>query len=214
MARLSGSAQKSVSALTGARWRPHRALLLLLGLSACVTTVRRLDETQVVDLSGYWNDSDSRLVSEEMVRDALTRPWLDRFVAEGNRRPVLLFDGIENRTAEHIAQETFSNSIQRELLNSGRVAFVAAGIDRGRVRAEREDQRENAAAASRSAPGAERGADFMLGGSIAYIEDASGSQQLRVYQVDLRLVALRDNSVVWSGQKIIRKIVARPRVRP
>jgi len=185
------------------------ATLILLG---CAHSVTRLDTAVPVDLSGYWNDTDSRLVSEEMVRDALTRPWLDAFIAQHGRRPVVLFDGIENRTAETIAQETFLNSIQRALLNSGRISFVSGGLDRARIRAERSDQVGNASDSTRSRSGAERGADFLLGGAISYVEDASGGTQLRVYQVDMTLMALQDNTIAWAGQKQIRKVVRRPRV--
>ena len=34
-------------------------------------TVTRVDSDTTIDLSGYWNDADSRLVSEEMIVDAL-----------------------------------------------------------------------------------------------------------------------------------------------
>ena len=38
--------------------------------------VSRVDDKQEIDLSGRWNDVDSRLVSEEMVKDGLSRVWL------------------------------------------------------------------------------------------------------------------------------------------
>ena len=45
-------------------------------LTGCATSVERVDTDKVIDLSGRWNDTDSRLVSEEMIKDALSRPWL------------------------------------------------------------------------------------------------------------------------------------------
>ena len=190
------------------------ALLAVCAGLACGPTVTRLDDTTPVDLSGLWNDTDSRLVSEEMVRDVLGRPWLEQFVERNGRRPVILFDGVENRTAEHLPQETFLNAIQRAVLNSGRVSFVADPGERERLRAERADQAANASPTTASPAGAELGADFLLGGMIAYIEDAGAGKQLRVYQVNLTLLSLRDNQMVWSGQKVIRKLIGRSRAKP
>jgi hypothetical protein len=49
-------------------------------LAACATTpkVTRVDANETIDLSGNWNDTDSRQVAEEMVKDSLARPgWRD-----------------------------------------------------------------------------------------------------------------------------------------
>lgn len=204
-------------------WRPvvrgHTILSSLLWLAVasiggCGPKVTRLDMGTPVDLSGYWNDTDSRLTTEEMVHDALTRPWLKDFTDSAGRSPVVLFNGIDNLTAEHIAQETFLNSIERELLNTGRIVFVADTIARGRLRAERADQATHALVRTRRGSNTELGADYLLDGMISYIEDAASTKQLRVYQVDMRLVSLGDNRVVWAGQKVIRKLVSRQHVRP
>src|SRR5437867_7383489 len=46
----------------------------LLASAGCAsTTVTRVDTASVTDLSGHWNDADSRLVAEEMVKEALDR---------------------------------------------------------------------------------------------------------------------------------------------
>ena len=204
-----GGAHSSKASPMSARW-----VLVALVLGCAPRAVSRLDDATPVDLSGYWNDTDSRLVTEELVSDAAARPWLAEFTAARGRPPVVLFDGISNRSAEDIPQETFLNAIQRALLNDGRIRFVAAPAARARLRAERADQAGNATAATRNAVGAELGADFILGGTISYIEDQSGRTQLRVYQVDLQLLSLQDNRIVWSGSKVIRKIVGRTGVRP
>ena len=60
--------------------------------------------------------------------------------------------------------------------------------------------------------GEEKGADFMLKGTINTIIDASGSTQLRYYQVDLTLISLADNRKVWAGQKKIKKLVERSKL--
>mgnify|MGYP003334417436 CR=1 FL=1 len=44
----------------------------VLLLSGCGTKVTRVSHDSTIDLSGEWNDTDSRLVAEEMVKDAVT----------------------------------------------------------------------------------------------------------------------------------------------
>jgi len=176
-------------------------------LNGCSTSVKRLDAGEVTDLSGEWNDTDSRLVSEEMIRDVLGRPWIDRFIAEKGNRPAVIVGEVRNLSHEHINVATFINDIERELINSGGVDFVASKTERGEIRDERKDQELNASAQTAKAMGQEFGADFMLKGSINTILDSEGDEQVRFYQIDLNLISLADNRKVWAGQKKIKKLI-------
>jgi len=50
------------------------ALGAVMALSACGgTTVTRMDPNADKDVSGRWNDTDSRLVAQEMISDCLSR---------------------------------------------------------------------------------------------------------------------------------------------
>jgi PBP1b-binding outer membrane lipoprotein LpoB len=93
------------------------------------------------------------------------------------------------------------------------VEFVAAGDQRGEVREERKDQDINAREDTRKAMGQEVGADFMMKGSINMIVDQSGDTNVRYYQVDLNLISLADNRIVWVGQKKIKKVVEKAKLR-
>jgi len=92
--------------------------------------------------------------------------------------------------------------------------FVASSEERKDVRQERGDQDLNASEETRNAMGQERGANFMLKGTISTILDTEGKKQVRFYQVDLNLISLADNRKVWVGQKKIKKYVTGPSVRP
>ncbi|MDH5361322.1 MAG: penicillin-binding protein activator LpoB [Gammaproteobacteria bacterium] len=175
--------------------------------------VERIKPDEVRDLSGAWNDTDSRLVSEEMMKDVLSRAWIPNFEAKNKRPPAVIVGTIRNRSHEHINTQTFTNDIARELINSGRVEFVASKSERSEIREERVDQDLNATAESRKAMGQELGADYMLKGDINTIIDTNGKSQVRYYQVDLTLISLKDNRKVWIGQKKIKKAVANARVR-
>jgi len=190
------------------------ALLLAIAGSACSTRVDRLDAGEVKDLSGAWNDTDSRLVSEEMIRGSLSRAWLQEWDrSKGGKRPAVIVGEIRNLSHEHINVNTFTSDMERALINSGKVDFVASRAERMGVREERKDQDIHAREDTRKAMGQELGADFMLSGTINTIVDPSGSTQVRYYQVNLTLISLADNRKVWIGQKEIKKLVTRSKLR-
>lgn len=188
------------------------AVLLAAVAAGCSPKVTRLDAGEVKDLSGAWNDTDSRLVSEEMIGDMLEGLWLREHAGGG--RPAVIVGELRNLSHEHINLATFVADIERAVINSGRVEFVASRTERGEIREERKDQDLHAREDTRKPMGQERGADFMLQGSINTIIDASGATQVRYYQVDLTLIGLADNRKVWVGQKKIKKLVERSKLRP
>jgi hypothetical protein len=189
------------------------ALALLLGVAGCSTSVTRMDAKTVKDLSGAWNDTDSQQVSEEMINDVLARNWLADFSRAKNRAPAVIVGEVSNLSHEHINVKTFVADMERALINSGKVEFVASSTERREIRGERKDQDLHASEATRKAMGQEIGADFMLKGTINTIIDASGDTQVRFYQVDLTLISLVDNRKVWVGQKKIKKLVERSNLR-
>ncbi len=189
------------------------AFITALLLSACGTSVQRIDSDEIVDLSGAWNDSDSRMVAEEMIQDALSRPWISQFSAKTGRSPTVIVGTVRNLSHEHINVNTFVADMSRSLVNSGMIDFVASSQERDEIREERLDQDLNARADTRNAAGQEQGADFMLKGQINTIVDTNGRKQVRYYQVDLTMVSLADNRKVWLGQKKIKKMVKNSKLR-
>lgn len=188
-------------------------MLTLLLLSSCGTSVERLGIEEVKDLSGAWNDIDSQMVSKEMITDMLERPWQRDFTQKNQRKPTLIVGTINNLSHEHINVNTFVNDIEREVINSGRVDFVASSGERNEIRSERKDQDTNAREDTRKAMGQEIGADFMLKGSINTIIDVDGTTQVRYYQIDLNLISLADNRKVWVGSKKIKKLIKNSKLR-
>ncbi len=184
-----------------------------LALSACGgTQVKRMDVSDVKDLSGRWNDTDSRLVAQEMIQDCLSRPWLEHASsAKGGKAPTVIVGTVHNQSHEHINTDTFIEDLQRELINSGKVEFVASKNERGDVRDERLDQDTNSSEETRKAHGQESGADYMLSGSINTIEDQEGGETVVLYQTNLKLVNMQTNQIAWNGEKKIKKDVKRSR---
>uniref|UniRef100_E6QND2 Putative lipoprotein n=1 Tax=mine drainage metagenome TaxID=410659 RepID=E6QND2_9ZZZZ len=153
------------------------------------------------------------MVAAEMMKDALGREWISDFSTVNNRKRTVIVGEVRNLSDEHISVSAFIEELQRNFINSGRVVFVASSTERIDIRGERADQDINASEATRKAMGKEKGADFMLKGTINTIIDVNGSDQLRYYQVNLTLISLVDNVIVWNGEKKIKKMVARSKLR-
>jgi penicillin-binding protein activator len=185
--------------------------VVLLGGCAQETKVTRVDSEVVTDLSGRWNDTDSRMVAESMVKEALGYQWLNNFSSSKHRQPVVVVGTILNSSHEHINVNTFVADLERELTNSQKVTFVAGKGDREELRTERKEQAMYALEETQKAPGKEIGADYMMKGSIATILDEAEGTKAVFYQVDLQMVDLESNAKVWFGQKKIKKVVEKKR---
>ena len=205
------------TALSFRLWRAVAAVMLsalLVMVAGCgsAAKVTRVDADVVTDLSGRWNDTDSRLVAETMVREALESPWLGNYTRARGRQPVVVVGTILNRSHDHINVQTFVTDLSRELTNSQKVAFVAGKGEREEIREERREQAIHARENTQKAPGKEIGADYILKGSISSIPDESDGVKAMFYQVDLEMIDLESNVKSWFGQKKIKKVIERKRV--
>jgi len=187
-----------------------------LAVSACgIKRVSRVDPTSVTDLSGKWNDTDSRLVANELIGQSLGAPWVREWsAANGGAAPTVIVGEFRNRTLEHIAVGTFVRDLERAYITSGTVRVVASAEERQEVRGERADQQVNATADTRARVAREQGARFMLQGDVQAIEDSEGREKIVFYQVDATLIDLESNAKVWVGQHKMKKYIQRRRLTP
>ena len=183
-------------------------LVLLSGCGGGIA-VKRIATDEVTDLSGRWNDTDSRLVAEKMVSDMLSRIWLTNFMKEKGKNPTVIVGTIRNMSTEHVNMEVFTKDIERELINSGQVQFVASKQEREEIREEREDQQIYASLETAKRLGQEYGADFVLIGTFKSVEDVIEGKKAVLYSVDLELIDVEKNLKVWIGNKKIKKFIKR-----
>ncbi len=192
-----------------------RYLTLLLVLSVLLSgcgggiSVKRIATTEVTDLSGRWNDTDSGLVSEKMVSDMLSRVWLANFMKKTGTNPTVIVGTIRNMSTEHVNMEVFTKDIERELINSGQVQFVASKQERAEIREERDDQQIYASLETAKRLGQEYGADFVLIGTFKSVEDVIEGKKAILYSVDLELIDVENNLKAWIGNKKIKKFIKR-----
>ena len=187
----------------------------LLGGCSKSKVVTRTDPDEQIDLSGNWNDTDSRQMAGALVGDMLAgTAWVENHLEKAGEKPAIIVGVIANKTAEHIPMKTLVADLEKSFINSGRVKVVASPEEREQVRTERADQQQNAAAEYMARWGRERGADYMLLGELNAIFDREGDVSLKYYQLDCYLVDLEDNTKVWVGDDRIKKVVSRGKYKP
>jgi len=177
--------------------------------------VTRINPGTTTDLSGKWNDTDARLVAEDMIADALSKPWLNQFNRNNQKPPVVIVGRVRNESMEHIQTEVFTKELERSFVNSGEISIVASSEERTDVRDERLDQQTNASYETTKKMGQELGADFMMIGNInSIVDEAIDSRTLAIfYTINLEFINIQTNQKVWIGNKKIKKFIERRNYR-
>ena len=183
------------------------ALSALFLISCGSTKVDRYEaDSDVKDLSGYWNENDIKQVCDELITDCISSPRVAGFNAKNGRDPVAIIGKISNKSSEHIDTAMVAKRFQTAIINSGVMEFVADSEQRQALREEKADQAENAYDTAKSI-GNETAADFMVQGTVLSHVDEEGRESVRSYQVDAQLIDIETNKIIWQGEKTIRKYV-------
>lgn len=182
--------------------------MALFFIVSCGRKVTRIDNNTPMDISGNWNNTDSRLVAEEMTGNILTADWISNHQQQkAGKKPVVIVGLFQNKSHEHIDAETFTKDVERAFISTQKVGLVQGGKKREEIRGERADQQTNSSASTMKKFGLEKGADYILQGSINSIVDAHKKQKVVAYQVSMELTNIETNEVVWIGDKKITKYV-------
>ncbi|HLT73487.1 MAG TPA: penicillin-binding protein activator LpoB [Ohtaekwangia sp.] len=186
----------------------HRIFpIFLIFLAGCSPTVNRISPDTQVDLSGRWNDSDSRMVADQMIYDLVNSESYKAYARDLGRKPVIIVGTIRNRTSEHIDASNYVKKLEVVIHNSGLAELVEGQEFRDQVRRERAEQQEFASAATMAQWGKETGADLMLFGEMSSETDTAVRKRVVNYVTTLFLTDLESNKRIWYGQREIKKLV-------
>lgn len=181
-------------------------VLLALGCTSAVQ-VTRLSEADELDLSGNWNDTDIRIVTEALVGSSLKSNWINQFRVRNGRNPVVIVGTILNRSSEHLDTSIIAKRFEMALVNTGKVDMVADLGMREELRDEREEQQYHASEETAAALGREVGADFLLQGAVRTVVDQVSGKAVRTYYVSAELIDIETSRKVWVGEETVRKLI-------
>ena len=182
-------------------------VLLLFGTVSCYRKVTRISENKQVDLSGRWNNTDSKLTADELIKECHSGAWIANHLAKTQKKPSVIVGFVKNKSHEHIEAETFMLDLEKSFINLGQVRLIQGGEKRNEIRGERADQQDNASQSTMKAFGLEMGADYMLQGDINSIVDSYKNKKVVYYQINLQLTDIQTNEVIWIGDKKITKYI-------
>ncbi len=187
------------------------ALALTTGACSPNWKVKRIDPEKTVDLDYRFDDEDARQVARGMIEDALGKPWINEFMAVNEKRPLVVVGNVKNETEDYINPDLFTDVIQEELLNSGKVRFIAERDLRAELRQERLEDLEFRDPATIKNAAMEKGADYMMLGRIKDLKERSVDQRqvVNFYQVTLELIDIETNEKVWIESREIKKTASR-----
>jgi len=169
--------------------------------------VTRIDPSTQIDLSGRWNDTDSRKVADQMIYDLFDAQNFKTYAEQLGRKPVIVMGLIKNKTAEHIDANNFIKKFEMVILNSSIADIVESEEFRDKLRVERSQQQDFAEASTVKQFGKEIGADLMLFGEMTSETDVYNKKKVVNYITTLFLTDIETNKRIWYGQNEIKKFV-------
>jgi uncharacterized protein (TIGR02722 family) len=182
-------------------------LLLLVTFISCSRKVTRIDPSTQIDLSGRWNDTDSRTVADQMIHDLFKSDNYKKYADQLGRKPVIVISSIRNKTSEHIDAGNYIKKFEIVIHNSGMADLVESEDFRDKVRQERAEQQDFADPSTAARWGKELGADLILFGEMNSETDVYNKKRVVNYITTLFLTDIETNRRVWYGQHEIKKFV-------
>jgi len=189
------------------RMKKPFAIVLLALVFSCQQSVTRVAPDTQIDLSGRWNDSDSRMVADKMISDLMSSERFKEYAKEKGRKPAIVVGLIRNKTSEHIDADTYIKKLEVAIYNSNVAEVVESEEFRDKLRQERAQQQDFADPATVAQWGKEIGANLMLFGEMTSETDTSNKKRVVNYITTLYLTDIETGKRVWYGQQEIKKFV-------
>ena len=76
-------------------------LFFSITIFSCSHKVTRIEPTETPDINGSWNNTDSRLTAEEMIKQCLGEAWLANYTDSKSKKPVVIVGMVVNKKNEH-----------------------------------------------------------------------------------------------------------------
>ena len=180
-------------------------ICLVLITDSCARKVSRVDPSKEINLSGRWNDSDSRMVADKMIADLTSSERFKEYVKNKGSKPAIIIGLVKNKTSEHIDSDNYIKKLEAAIFNANIANLVESDEFRDKLRVERAQQQEYADPATVKQWGKETGADLILFGEMTSETDVYNKDRVVNYVTTLFLTDMETNQRVWYGQQEIKK---------
>ena len=86
--------------------------LVFVVVASCAPQVARVDPSTQVDLSGSWNDTDSRAVADQLISQLASSQRYKDYAVSKVSRPTIIVGAVRNKTAEHIDANNYIKKLE------------------------------------------------------------------------------------------------------
>jgi uncharacterized protein (TIGR02722 family) len=161
------------------------------------------DVTSTNLLNDQWSETDMQQAVKDLVASLSQHPA----VSAAKTPPIVILQGLQNKTSEHIDTQSVGDMLRVELMKSGKMSFVNKE-GRSGVTEELEHQETSGQfnEANKKKKGGQISADFYIDGRLYSIVQEVGKDKTVYYKLTLQLTNLNTNLMVWTDQKQIRKV--------
>lgn len=184
--------------------------VLMLVLSSCssIPVVKYKDARSLQTVSADFSSSDLQMIVNNMVESLLVAPAVVQITNQ--HPPVILVDQIKNKSMEHIDTEAITDSIRTKLIQSGKFRFIDRATDQAALNEFKAQQESGLVDKLKSVQiGQQFGAEYLLIGSIAEINQSNEKVTDVYFKITLNLKNLTTGLLDWSSEKEIRKTSTR-----
>ncbi len=197
----------------------RRSLMLGLVATAAVAGCQTPVSSPVVRLQRQVNYGDNKateLVTNEfgstdlqMIAEKMVGSLLESGIFQG--RPTVTISQVKNKTSEYIDTTNVMNSIQTQLVKSGKVRFTRSiqemqqGVDELNRQAQSGLYKQGTAAKV----GGMTAAKYMLEGELTSIVKQNANTKDVFYKFTLKMFDVSEGTIEWAEEKEIRKTTKR-----
>lgn len=163
----------------------------------------------VVRDNGNWNNSDSRLVSDELIKELLHDNWINDYKTKNpGKRPILVVGFVKKNSLNYIDTNTFIKNIERAIIQDGSGRLIQVDDKRESLGINVTKLQDNEALEMIKEWGVKLGAEYLIQGDINSLIETSKKEKLITYQVNLELFDLKINEVIWRSEKQVKKVIS------
>jgi uncharacterized protein (TIGR02722 family) len=176
------------------------SVVLFSGCSAFRASIDDTDPLSASTLTAHFDQKDMLNMSQQIADMIVAHP----FPPEGEKSPIMIIMGIQNRTKSHIDTKALTDTMTMPLMDSAGLRFINRAR-RDELLAEQGYQLANATPESQTAIGRQLGAKYMITGSLAEIGAKTGKQVRLSKQEDVYYQLTVEITELESGLIMLRK---------
>ena len=186
-------------------------ILMFFGAGCASAPVTYEDPGSAQPLTTNFGFSDLNKVAAKMVNDMLSHPATVEITAK--RRPLIYISNVLNETDQHIDTKSIADTIQTQVLRSGKFRFTE--IDTRKKRAQEIEYQNESGMVKKStavARGQEIGAEYEVYGSLVSYTERTSTTLRRSYKFTMKLQNIQTGVIEWQNEEPISKQQKRPMV--